>query len=124
MNEKGLVYPLVVTLSFIILVFFSFVTEKVFSERQFVYLQEENLRQVRLLQQGVDRATLLTDHVTGYPSLHMINLNEGNVNIAIYQTTDDERMFIIEAVTARKHTKRVKVYYNVSQKSVTKWVEG
>lgn len=124
MGERGFVYPLVVTLCFIILIFFSFVTENVYSERKFVYLQEEQLRQVRLLQQAVDRSSELVDDGIHFPSEHILNVNEGRLKIVISKLSEDEVVFDIEAVTARKNTKRAKVYYNVKQKSATKWVEG
>lgn len=124
MNERGFVYPLVVTLCFMILIFFSFVTENVFSEREFVYLQEEQMLQVRLLQQAVDRASELVDDVVYFPSEHLLNVNEGRIQIVISKMSEAEVVFDIDAVTARQHTRRAKVYYNVKQKSVTKWVEG
>ncbi|MET3727832.1 choline-glycine betaine transporter [Fictibacillus halophilus] len=124
MNERGMVYPLILTLCFIVLIFFSFLTEKVASERRFVYMQEEQLRQVRLIQQGVDRAVIWVENLAVYPSERILNVNEGQLKVLVTQTSVDEVMFMIEAVTSRQSTKRVKVYYNVTQKSVTKWVEG
>ncbi|MED1863493.1 competence type IV pilus minor pilin ComGG [Fictibacillus nanhaiensis] len=124
MNERGMIYPLILTLCFIVLIFFSYLTEKVASERHFVYMQEEQLRQVRLIQQGVDRAIVLADNLTVYPSERIYNVYEGQLKMMVTQTSVDEVMFMIEAVTTRQSTKRVKVYYNITQKSVTKWVEG
>jgi ComG operon protein 7 len=123
-REKGIVYPLVVTLCFIILLFIGFVAEKVFSEREFVYLQEQQLKQYRLAEQAVKRASEIAAEWKGFPNEHKLYLNEGYVKIVIHQTTEDERLFVIDSITDRKHTKRIKVYYNVKQKSVIKWVEG
>ncbi|MFG6494208.1 competence type IV pilus minor pilin ComGG [Fictibacillus sp. UD] len=124
MGEKGFVYPLVVIICFMMLIFFSFVTENVFTEREFVYLQEEQMLQVRLLQQAVDRASEWIDDVVYFPSEHILNVNEGLIKIVALKISEEEVVFNIDAVTARQHTRRVKVYYNVKQKSVTKWVEG
>jgi ComG operon protein 7 len=124
MNERGMVYPLILTLCFIMLIFFSFLTEKVASERQFVFMQEEHLRQIRLIQQGVDRALVEVEGPAVYPSERSLSVNEGTLKMIVTQISVDEVMFMIEAVTIRQSTKRVKVYYNVTQKSVTKWVEG
>jgi hypothetical protein len=44
--------------------------------------------------------------------------------LVINQTSEEERLIMIEASTDKQHTKKVKVYYNVTQNSVTKWVEG
>jgi hypothetical protein len=124
-NEKGIIYPLVITLCLIILIFFGHLTGKVSSERQFVYMQEEQLKQTRLLQQGVERAiNYAKDASVFLPVEKNLILNEGIVNLVIEQTTDDERLFLIEAYTDKRNTKKVKVYYNVTQNSVTKWVEG
>lgn len=124
MNERGMIYPLVLTLSFILLIFFSYLTEKVASERQFVYMQEEQLRQVRLIQQGVDRALVWVEELADYPAERRLNVNEGQLKVVFTKTSVKEVMFTVEAVTTRQSTKKVKVYYNVTQKSVTKWVEG
>ncbi|WP_416728958.1 competence type IV pilus minor pilin ComGG [Fictibacillus sp. JL2B1089] len=124
MNERGMIYPLVLTLSFILLIFFSYLTEKVASERQFVYMQEEQLRQVRLIQQGADRALVWVEELVDYPSERRLNVNEGQLKVVFTKTSVNEVMFTVEAVTTRQSTKKVKVYYNVTQKSVTKWVEG
>ncbi|OOE09869.1 competence type IV pilus minor pilin ComGG [Fictibacillus arsenicus] len=124
-NEKGIIYPLVITLCFVILVFFGYFTGKVSSERQFVYMQEEQLKQTRLLQQGVERAIIYArDTSVLLPVEKNLILNEGIVNLVIEHTTEDERLILIEAFTDKQHTKKVKVYYNVTQNSVTKWVEG
>jgi hypothetical protein len=124
-NEKGIIYPLVITLCFVILIFFGYFTGKVSSERQFVYMQEEQLKQNRLLQQGVERAIIYAkDASVLLPVERKLILNEGIVNLEIEHTTEDERLILIEAFTDKQHTKKVKVYYNVTQNSVTKWVEG
>ena len=124
MNERGMIYPLVLTLCFILLIFFSYLTEKVASERHFVYMQEEQLKQVRLIQQGVDRALVWVEELVVYPSERRLNVNEGLLKVVFTKTSVNEVMFTVEAVTTRQSTKKVKVYYNVTQKSVTKWVEG
>lgn len=124
MNERGMIYPIVLTLCFILLIFFSYLTEKVASERQFVYMQEEQLKQVRLIQQGVDRALVWVEELVVYPSERRLNVNEGLLKVVFTKTSVNEVMFTVEAVTTRQSTKKVKVYYNVTQKSVTKWVEG
>jgi ComG operon protein 7 len=124
-NEKGVIYPLVITLCFVMLVFFGYLTGKVSSERQFVYMQEEQLKQIRLLEQGVERALILAKNPSEYfPVEKQIVLYEGVVNLKINQSSEDERLILIEAVTEKQNTKKAKVYYNVSQNSVTKWVEG
>ncbi|MQR95609.1 competence type IV pilus minor pilin ComGG [Fictibacillus phosphorivorans] len=124
MNERGMVYPLILSLCFITLIFFSFLTEKVASERQFVFMQEEQLRQVRLIQQGVDRALIWVEDLSVYPAERRVNVSEGILKVVFTKISGDEVMFSVEAVTTRQSTKKVKVYYNVTQKSVTKWVEG
>ncbi|MBN3556104.1 hypothetical protein JYA63_17625 [Fictibacillus nanhaiensis] len=124
MNERGMVYPLILSLCFITLIFFSFLTEKVASERQFVFMQEEQLRQVRLIQQGVDRALVWVEDLSVYPAERRVNVREGILKVVFTKISGDEVMFTIEVVTTRQSTKKVKVYYNVTQKSVTKWVEG
>ncbi|MBD7964536.1 competence type IV pilus minor pilin ComGG [Fictibacillus norfolkensis] len=124
MNERGMIYPLVLTLCFILLIFFSYLTEKVASERHFVFMQEEQLKQVRLIQQGVDRALVWVEELAVYPSERRLNVNEGLLKVVFTKTSVNEVMFTVEAVTTRQSTKKVKVYYNVTQKSVTKWVEG
>jgi ComG operon protein 7 len=124
-NEKGIIYPFVITLCFVILVFFGYLTSKVTSERQFVYMQEEQLKLTRLLHQGVERAIIYAeDYSAILPIEKKLMLNEGGVNLRIDQTADDERILTIEAFTDKPHTKNAKVYYNVTQNSVTKWVEG
>jgi ABC-type hemin transport system ATPase subunit len=124
-NEKGVIYPLVITLCFVMLVFLGYLTGKVSSERQFVYMQEEQLKQIRLLEQGVERALILAQNPSEYfPVEKQIVLYEGVVNLTINQSSEDERLILIEAVTEKQNTKKAKVYYNVSQNSVTKWVEG
>jgi hypothetical protein len=124
-NEKGIIYPVVITLCLVILIFFGYFTGKVSSERQFVYMQEEQLKQTRLLQQGVERAIIYArDTSVLLPVEKNLILNEGIVNLVIEHTTEDERLILIEAFTDKQHTKKVKVYYNVTQNSVTKWVEG
>ncbi|WP_226535151.1 competence type IV pilus minor pilin ComGG [Fictibacillus halophilus] len=124
-NEKGIIYPLVITMCLIILIFFGYFTGKVSSERQFVYMQEEQLKQTRLLQQGVERAIHYAKDASVFlPVEKSFILNEGMINLVIEQTPEDERLILIEAFTDKRHTKKVKVYYNVTQNSVTKWVEG
>jgi hypothetical protein len=124
-NEKGIIYPLVITLCFVILIFFGYLAGKVSSERQFVYMQEEQLKQTRLVQQGVERAIIYAkDASVFFPMEKTLILNEGSVNLVINQTSEEERLIMIEASTDKQHTKKVKVYYNVTQNSVTKWVEG
>lgn len=124
-NEKGMIYPLVITMCLVILIFFGYFTGKVSSERQFVYMQEEQLKQTRLLQQGVERAIIYAKDASGLlPVEKNLILNEGIVNLVIEHTTEDERLILIEAFTDKQNTKKVKVYYNVTQNSVTKWVEG
>lgn len=124
-NEKGIIYPLVITLCLVILIFFGYFTGKVSSERQFAYMQEEQLKQTRLLQQAVERAIIYArDASVLLPVEKNLFLNEGIVNLVIEHTTEDERLILIEAFTDKQHTKKAKVYYNVTQNSVTKWVEG
>lgn len=124
-NEKGMIYPLVITMCLVILIFFGYFTGKVSSERQFVYMQEEQLKQTRLLQQGVERAIIYAKDASGLlPVEKNLILNEGIVNLVIEHTTEDERLILVEAFTDKQNTKKVKVYYNVTQNSVTKWVEG
>lgn len=124
MGERGFVYPLVIILCFMMLMFFGFVAENTFSEREFVYMQEEQMIQVRLIQQAVDRASVLLGDVVYFPSEQIMNVNEGLIKIVTTKISEEEVIFHIDAVTARQHTRRVKVYYNVKQKSVIKWVEG
>lgn len=124
-NERGAVYPLVITLCFLILIFFGYFTEIVLSERQFVYMQEEQLKQIRLVQQGMERGIILAKDQRGvFPLEYQLKLNEGMIHIKINQTGEDERQITVEAVTDKQHTKKAEVYYNVSQNSVAKWVEG
>lgn len=87
-------------------------------------MQEEQLKQVRLIQQGVDRALVWVEELVVYPSERRLNVNEGLLKVVFTKTSVNEVMFTVEAVTTRQSTKKVKVYYNVTQKSVTKWVEG
>ncbi|MCM3716789.1 competence type IV pilus minor pilin ComGG [Fictibacillus phosphorivorans] len=124
-NEKGIIYPLAITVCLIILIFLGYLTGKISTERQFVYMQEEQYKQTRLLKQGVERAINdIKDASVLYPLEKNIVLNEGSVHLLIEKTTDEERLIVIEALTDKSHTKSVKVYYNVTQNSVTKWVEG
>jgi hypothetical protein len=124
-NERGAVYPLVITLCFLILIFFGYFTEIVLSKRQFVYMQEEQLKQIRLVQQGMERGIILTkDHREVFPVEYRLKLNEGMIHMKINPTGEDERQITVEAVTDKQHTKKAEVYYNVSQNSVEKWVEG
>jgi hypothetical protein len=123
-DENGMIYPLVITVCFLMLLFFGYLSEKVYSERQFVFRQEEQLKQVRLVQQALDKSIKIDTDSVVIPNEYQFYWQEGTVYVTIDQTTEDERTYLIKAVTERQNTKTVKVYYNVSQKSVTKWVEG
>ncbi|MBY6035521.1 hypothetical protein KUV80_02610 [Fictibacillus nanhaiensis] len=125
MNEKGVVYPLMIALCFLMVAFLGYFTERVFSERHFVFMQEEQLRQIRLIQQAMDKASIMAQESTMFPEKHFFIWADGNVELTIDQTSQvEERLITIEAITGKQRTKKVKVYYNVTQNSVTKWVEG
>jgi hypothetical protein len=123
-KEKGLVYPLVVMLCFLLILFLGYLTEQVFNQRQFVTRQEEHFKEIRLIQQAAQKVPGLVRDSVDYPDVHHIIWIDGEVDIVIYKTSDDERLIQITAVTNQKHTKKVKLYYNVNQNSITDWVEG
>jgi copper homeostasis protein CutC len=123
-NEKGVVYPLVMTLCFILVLFFGYLTEQVFNERQFVTRQEEQFREVRLIQQAAKKVKILAGKSVSYPDIHHFSWKDGEVDIVIYQSSETERMVLITAITQQQHTKKVKLYYNVNLNRVTDWVEG
>jgi hypothetical protein len=124
-SQRGVIYPLIVTLSFIVLIFFGYLTERVFSERQFVYYEEDVRREERLSRQAFKKTLeILAVSNSSFPKEFSFTWLEGNVNVTVNESNTDERLIKIEAVTIHQHTKKVEVYYNVSQNRVTKWVEG
>ncbi|MDR7072713.1 competence type IV pilus minor pilin ComGG [Fictibacillus barbaricus] len=120
-----MIYPLIVTLSFIVLLFFGYLTERVFSERQFVYFEEDVRREERLSRDALEKTLeLLQASNSSFSEEYYFTWQEGNVKVTVNESNTDERLIEIEAVTIHQHTKNVEVYYNVSQNRVTKWVEG
>ncbi|WNB93561.1 competence type IV pilus minor pilin ComGG [Bacillus sp. NEB1478] len=124
-NQRGLIYPLIVILSFIVILFFGYLIERVYSERQFVYYEEDLRREERLCRQAVEKtADLLMESNESYPKEYYFTWNEGNVKVTVNKLNAEESLLQINAVTNHQHTKNVEVYYNVNQNRVTKWVEG
>jgi hypothetical protein len=123
-SQKGVIYPIVIMLCFIVLIFFSYMTERIFSERQFVYLDEEQRREIRLVQQALKKTFQVLTDTGSDRAEYYFTWTEGNVKVTVNPGTTEEKVIEIEAITKQQHTKKVKVYYNVSQDSVTKWVEG
>jgi hypothetical protein len=124
-KERGFIYPVVIIICFITLLFFSYLTEKVFSQRQFAILEEERLKEVRLIQQGMGKTEkLLAEEQQSVPFECDFTWNGDRVHVTVNQLTPEEVIIQITASTGQMHSKDVQVVYNIDKSKVIKWVEG